>query len=314
VGADTRNYVAGDFFLRGNASGVAAYEEALVHEGSIRDLSLERSFSGNFGVGVGLGRMRDVTPVLQAQRINERFQALGRGQLSQEDVLYLASVLAQAGGYYRVFDRANRHLWQDVLEPLVARGETLTPFEVYYLGEVFQEQLGSRREGFLVRLSGQLQRDTHDDGNTFGVTSWGPDLAWEWSHNLNLDHQLSAFVDAAYLWADDDRQTYADKGSLLLSFEHQWVVADRMLWSNTLNGSFSYFESDDPFLPERRQISRQQLARLRSVLNFYVENRVRMGPAGELTWRHIETDPYWREDLSWRLGFNISYDLENKLF
>ena len=313
LGTLRRDYVAGNFFMRGNASVEATYEEARAHEDTLRALALERTFRANLGLGVGVGRIRDVTPVLQAQRISERLKALGREPLSQDDVLRLASVFAQAGGYYRVFDRPNRQLWQDVLEPLVVRGEMLTPFEVYYLGDVFYEQLGSRREGFTIEVSGQVQRDTRDDGYTYGSTYWGPSVSAEWDHNLSLDHQLSAFMSATYFWGDYDGPMDREVGIASLTFQHQWVVADRMLWINSLNGNLFYNEVPR-FLRDERLITRDLQTRFRSEFSFYVENHLRLGPRGEVTWRHYETDPRWTENLAWNLELNVIYDLENALF
>src|SRR5262245_51282186 len=92
VAADSRHYLAGDVFITGNASGEGRYEEGRARVGAESNVSVARTFSGSVSLGPGLGRMRDVTPLLQAQRLSERLQALGRPPLSEEDVLRLASV------------------------------------------------------------------------------------------------------------------------------------------------------------------------------------------------------------------------------
>ena len=312
LGVFTRNYVASDFFLTGNASAYGIYQEARANEGSYHHFSLDRTFNGSLGLGGGVGRMRDVTPVLQAQRISERLQALGRSPLSQEDVLRLASVLAREGGYSRVFDRPDRQLWRDVLEPLLAKGETLAPYEVYYLGDVFDEVLGSRREGVLVELRGQVARATQEDGNFFGETDWGPSIGMSWSHNLNLDHQLSASLSTAYTWSDFDGGAEAERGTAVLSLVHQWVVADRLWWVNGVSGILRYSE----WTPRATQsvISRDKTAQLHSALSFYVEDRVSMGPWVDVRWERLESADTWRENLTWTLQFNITYDLQNLLY
>jgi hypothetical protein len=316
AGAYSRNYISGNLFMFGSASANAQYREQRAQEDSNRDLSIRRDFSGALNLGAGLGRMRDVTPVLQAERINERLQALGRPPVPLEDVLRLASVLAKRGGYDRVFDRPDRQLWRDVLEPLIARGETLSPFETYYLGDVFQEALGSRREGVLVNASASLQRETENFANSystsFGVTYWGPSVGMEWSHNLNLDHQLSASGNVNYYWLDFDNGAEGERGVAFVSLAHQWVVADRFLWSNGLSGNLTYNEITAP--AEVRTISRQKAARLLSVFSFYVEDRIRLAPSAEVNWTRQEFEETWREQMSWHLEFNIVYDLENRLF
>jgi len=100
-------------------------------------------------LGIGLGRIRDVTPLVRAERLNERLVALGRPRLAPAAIQHVAEVLAREYGYRRVFDRPERRFWSDVLEPLIG-GEPLSVAEVFYLTDVMQENLGTRWQGARV--------------------------------------------------------------------------------------------------------------------------------------------------------------------
>jgi Tat protein secretion system quality control protein TatD with DNase activity len=83
--------------------------------------SFGRTREYDVGAGIGIGRSRDVTPLIRAQRLSERLEALGRPPLSAHQVQQVAQVLAREEGYRIVFDRPDRSFWRDVLEPMLPK-------------------------------------------------------------------------------------------------------------------------------------------------------------------------------------------------
>ncbi len=307
-----RDYARGDTYLLGSADIRGRYQEDRSHQGSGGSVYLQRSLSTSVGMGAGYGRVRDVTPLLQAQRLSERLRALGREPLSREDVLRLAGVFARIGGYQRVFDRPDRQLWRDVLEPLLGRGEPLSPYEVLYLRDVLQENLGSREEGARVELSARASRSSTGGNEREWSTNLGPAIDARWIHNLSLDRQLALAFSGSYSWWDysNPAQGKHELGLGSLSTQHLWVVADRAIWTTFLTGSFRYSE-----VPESDFISRERLLGLQSTYRFYIEDRVSLSPTVRVQWQRTGTgdrrhDEYW----NWQLNLGLNYDLENALF
>jgi hypothetical protein len=307
-----RDYARGDAYLLGSADVSGRYDESRTHPSPCCNLYLERDLLISTGLGAGYGRVRDVTPLLQAQRLSERLRALGREPLSHEDVLRLAGILARRGGYQRVFDRPDRHLWQDVLEPLLGRGEPLSPYEVLYLRDVLQEDLGSREEGSRVELSASAGRSTTGGFRRGWSTNLGPAIDARWTHNLSLDRQLALAFDTSYLWGNSSDPVMGkhEQGFGTLSAQHLWVVADRAIWTTSISGAFMYSEDRDGEL-----ISRGRGVGVQSAYRFYIEDRVSLSPIADVLWRRTETgdrrhDEFW----NWQLSFSLTYELENLLF
>jgi hypothetical protein len=306
-----RDYARGDAYLLGSLEIAGRYREDRSHQGSGGSVYLQRGLSTSGGLGAGYGRVRDVTPLLQAQRLSERLQALGREPLSREDVLRLAGILARMGGYQRVFDRPDRQLWRDVLEPLLGRGEPLSPYEVLYLRDVLQENLGSREEGARVEMSARASRSTTGGNERGWSTDLGPAIDARWIHNLSLDRQLALAFSGSYSWGNDSNpmQDKHEQGFGSLSTQHLWVVADRAIWRTSLYGAFNYSEEHGG-----DSIARVRSLGLQSAYEFYVEDRVSLSPTVDVLWRRVETGGRYDEFWDWRFNLGLTYDLENLLF
>ncbi len=273
---------------------------------NINTTEVSRSFSSSLSLGVGLGRVRNVTPLIQAQRLNERLQALGRPSLSADQVTDMARQLARSGGFQRVFDRSDRRFWDDVFEPLAGEGTPLTPFEVFYLRESVFEELGSRREGSEISAGFSASRSGGDQRNP--VTTVGPWMNMAWSRNLSLNRQVSAAFNTSYGWREPARSTTtAETGSVNVQGNYLWVLADRVRWSNNLNGNLFYSESD------AGTASRMQTVRLNSSCSYYIEDRVSLIPAIQLSWIRASTVNNRLDQRSWNFSLGLNYRLGSAL-
>jgi len=88
-------------------------EEAWPEDDEVPDQYFRRTH-GLIQGDIGVGRLRDVTPIIRAQRLSERLVALGRSRLTRGQILRVADVLATEQGYRKVFDRPERNFWSDV--------------------------------------------------------------------------------------------------------------------------------------------------------------------------------------------------------
>jgi len=193
-----------------------------------------RSTDNQLAAGVGYGRIRNVGPLLRAQRLSDRLQALDRSGLNPQQIQELARVLATQYGYRQVFDRSDKALWSDLLGPVLDASNPLTPYEVMYLTEVLNENLGHRYQGFTVQLSyaWSEQYRKSDGGNRY-TSRRVPRLTIGWSHNPSLTQQLRGRCSVEHSWVQY-RGEDEDDGALDIYLEHLWNLADRYSWTNRL--------------------------------------------------------------------------------
>jgi hypothetical protein len=296
----TDRYFRSSWFYSLDAGIGASYAESRRDE-SIR---VVRDYDHNLGVGLGHGRLRDVDPLLRAKRISERLRALGRDPLPELEVERLAHVIAQEGGYSVVFDRPDRHFWGAVFEILEA-GRPFTAYEVLYLTDVMRENIGQRFEGKRLALLTSWYRESSYDNRARESAS----LEYSWYHNHDLDHQLGLVLRGFWSWTQytpgDERH-----GGLTCSLDHLWVVADRILWSNSLSSDLMYDEYESGSSPRRRWH-----VILASLFSFYVEDRWSINPelATFANWSE-SGDHDWHESWAWRFSVSVKYRFGAGLF
>jgi hypothetical protein len=309
VSSSVRNYLSGNTYLVGMTNLTGAYREDWSRQQSSRTRNISRVSSGSLRLGAGVGRLRDITPVLRALRLSERLRALGRQPLATTDVQRLADVLTRAGGYGQVFDRPDRRLWGDLLEPLAGNGSPLSAFEIFYLRDVSFEELGSRNEGAAIEGGIEIQRSIRYHVSPQDAV--GPWLAAAWSRNLSLNHQVSADLRASYLSVHTDPEIYwaTEMGQASVSGRHQWVVADRTTWNNRLSALFNYREVDG-----FDRVDRSQLVSLASQLVYYVEDRVSLAPSLSFNWQRQDPGANPQEYRSWSFSMGLNYRISNDLF
>lgn len=309
ISAERKRYVSEQVFISGHAILSGSYSDRRYHGPGYRSVGLERTAYASAGVGAGLGRLRDVTPLLQALRMSERLAATGRAPLGTESVEKVASVLARAGGYEAVFDRPDRRFWDDALKPLVGDGAPLTPFELFYLRDARVEALGNRLEGWSLGAQLFLSQDM-TAGRTpvvrTSVVAYGT-----WYHNLTLEHQVSAGGSVQHFHRnhggsapDEIRQ----QETIGLYVEDLRIIADRTAWRNSLGGSlFIWSDTAD------RRTYHNRSASFTSQLDYYIEDRVTLSPGFRWNWGHFESGFARSESRGWSLNCALSYALGRKL-
>lgn len=304
-------YAGGSLFTHVSAYLNAGYNESRSRHDSTRAVRVGRSFQASPRIGIGLGRIRDVTPVLRALRLNERVRALGREPLAADALTHVAEILTRETAYLNTLDRPDRRFWDDLLRPLAGVGNPLSPFEVFYLRDALFEKLGSRREGQQISAGLEVQREGRK--GRAPSDSYGPWLQAAWSHNLSLDHQLAADLNASHM-----RVAAGGIGSAVLAEYSRaavtttclWDFADRFSWTNRLEGRVGYTRART----EDYQ-SREQTITFDSRCSYYVEDRLTLAPQLRFAWdRYGATHGYRRERRDWAFQCVLSYDLGKGLF
>lgn len=233
---------------------------------------LNRVFNPTLSIGIGLGRLRTVNPVIQSLRLNERLQTLNTGQnLNQQEMVRAADQFTKLNGYQQTYDRPQKYFWGDMDERLSTNLSALDAFDLLYLTDVTSETVGLRQEGWQISTTVNLQYNvnyTHEENSaTDGQSSQmltstllSPTLGAIWYKNLSLKHQIGLSGSFTYHKQLDD--TFVDNYNILNS-SASWLytITDRLLVNTTL----AYFRLG-------RENNSTSRILLRSNFDYFVEN------------------------------------------
>jgi hypothetical protein len=278
----------------------------------------------NIIAGVGIGRIRNVTPVVRALRFRERARALNLGDaIGPEHIYRLARHIATEPGYNTIYSRPSRHFLGDMfstMEPVI--GEP-SPYEVLYLTDVFREAVGVRLEGWDIRLGllynfQYVFRRTEVENINFPPVSpfssktiyhtTGPRISASYYKNLSLRHQfgIESFVlYGLYIREDTPGSTYHDR-ELALRVHPKWLmtITDRILFNAELINDIIIFYYDK----DRVVIEDSETRRIHSLLgsvNYFIEDKVVLTGSFDYTNRN----PYYynnpQENSYWTLYFSV---------
>lgn len=322
----TRRYLWRDLALGARLAGNAGYQEAQSIHADAERLNIGRKYEYILGLDGVWGRLRNVTPLLRAQRISERLVAMGRPALAEPQVQDLAAIIAQHSGYLMVFDRSDKYFWGEVLADL-AKDEPLTPFEVLYLAEVLAENLGERREGWQTS-AGILYQQFEDDLGSSRPPSRGSyekreylslKMAGSWFRNLSLAHQISADVYGGWSFPESSFRPSFNTENFYLraTLRHLWVVADRFLWENMISGALLRSLCSDSDAPENFSCFDRESGDLNllSSFDFFLEDAMTLTPFFKLRIDTNDSDRSdYRERVAYSYGVQLTYWLDGMLY
>ncbi len=311
-----RRYFTDSWSIGYGGGGSWSYTERIREEGDEETREFGRSYRSYLSAGIGYGRIRNVSPAIRAARLNERLLALGYEPLATADVLRVAEGLSRQAAYSRVFARPDRRFWADVLSPVTAR-EGLSPFEIYYLAEVLQENVGSRFEGWQidVGMRAGYEHWMYPVSPTSDLEVWEvePRLAASWSHNISLDHQLSARGGMSAMRRDPTGAASFTRRDIViaeLELQYLWAVADRVLWTTTLGVDRDY---DEMQWDDGTSIQRDFSGGIGTSCTVYVEDRLALIPSVSCRYDESDDDAGRSIHRFFNYALTFSYDLDSTL-
>ena len=254
------NYINPDNVFYSVGSSVKVNMTDMMQEGT--SLSGISSYSGSkaqsyiFSFGAGIGKLRNVTPVVSAIRFQERLKQLNmlNGDLSENTIEDLAQQFYKQTYYGNVYVRPDKYFWQGIEKTLSADGVSLNGLNMYadnYLRETVNEVRFIRHEGIILGADIQFNYQ-----NSYG-TDVLPKIQEEfytlgnvylnYSHQLNLDSQINFNISASggpnILKDGFTSQEY----SLNAAAGYNYEITDRLVTSINnsfnlllLNGKFGY--------------------------------------------------------------------------
>lgn len=322
LGLSTRRYLGDSPFFAGGGGHVAwKYEERRRESDDVSSGTYQRRLDSMAIFGLGVGRVRNVTPLIRAERISARLVALGREPLTDRQVLAVAEAIARSGGYVEVYDRPDRHFWSDVLAPVLDPERPLTPYEVHYLEDVAREELDGRYQGAALTVSAAWQEwyestDSYHDRPDHGVFQSDRTTPHRWALRCSADWYINPSLDTMYhldAYAQFVRTHGAhdiESGRAMLKAAWLRHVADRHRLAVEVRADGAYGEADPDII--RRAIRTS----LRVEDRIWVEDAFTLRPYAEVA-RHAysvtgpdEAAPTY---TSWSYGVELVYVFDSAL-
>lgn len=227
--------------------------------------------------GAGYGRVRNVTPVIRALRFSERMNALGNGSLSDSQIQDVAGVFAKRNGYGWIYNRPNRHFWNDVSNAVPGLLDNLSFFDAYYLGDVLAEATGQRFEGWEAVAQAFVDHRRFSDkrevdGNTTldmdqSHSQVGLNLGGRFFHNLSLEQMVSVRANLGFGMFYPDQ---GDNEQLFLAgieLGHLYNITDRILVQSAIIVDYDRVGSGDDAISDR-------VFRINSGITYFIEDNI----------------------------------------
>lgn len=280
--------------------------------------------------GIGWGRQRDVTPVVNALRFQERLKVLNKinSDLSESDITAISQQFSRFYNYSQVYDRPLKYFYNDLSNILRERNISLDNLNLYsaaYLMETMQELKFQRREGFYTGLNLELRyqnnysmeeiqpnpRQAHLYEMLFSTLNYFAD----YSHQLDLYSQFSGRLGISggpnVLAKPEIRQHYYTNLDLKYSRE----LTDRFVINAENETGYNIQNGDEPIKELQNYFVLS--------LDYYIENNISLNSAytwsfRETTFQGATSDISGTQDIkqtfsghSFRIG--IRYILQNSL-
>lgn len=292
---------------------------------TIDEEELNRTIMVRPQIGIGVGRIRNVTPVIRAIRMNERFIALGNESFDRDEILNSAEYFARVQGYQVTKDRFLKSFWGDMNRATNGKLDQVGAFDIFYLNDVFNEILGNRFEGYEAYLSldysymNQLSKENDEIANIENRVSTtsrsaSVNLNYDWYKNLDLYHQFALHAKNVWMFPLEESDVYNWMNETAVEAEWLWNFADRFQLNSSLVNSVTLANQKDTSVNKDYIYA----SRLNSNFYYFIENKVALNVGVSLLYRNDNTDYDTRElslkNFNWGINAGISYYFNQNLF
>ncbi len=184
------------------------------------------------GVGVGYGRVVNVTPMAQAIRLVEALRDKNKlnGDLTKEEYNQLANVIAKESEYRSKYGAADyQQNWVADMEAVMkasgkVNGELGAAGILKAYDVLVNERISTRKHGWLVKAGVSEVVKDYDGGSSKPAL----DVAGEYHRPLSNRTQFSNEASASAILKDSDN-SYTAKNNMSLTHE----ISDRVDWLNS---------------------------------------------------------------------------------
>lgn len=318
------------WFLFFNTTNYYSYHEnqnkwSQINDGQISkstDLSIRRQYKPSGRIGIGFGKLRNVTPVFRTLRFNERLKQLNNNtELTDADLIELANFFTRKNIYDLIYDRSNKYFYQNLPENVQSRVKRLEPWELMYVNETWNEILGDRFEGFKIHsglsISYNKNYYTHSfvDAELFLIGLYVEQIYY---HNISTDYQVGVNFDASLSKAVNNNTPYDILGNGSLKLLNLWNVTDKMLIDFVLGGN-TRFESSKSWQKMNNYFTEINLW-------YFIENNLSFNT--QVTYKYLQNSPEdisfyydnfyyhskYEKETTWSVLFRLRYYIKRGLF
>lgn len=221
---------------------------------SIFSKYFEQDYSGE--IGIGFGKIRNISPVIKAIRFQERLKNIGHitSDLEENELLDLAQGFSRFDNYIFNAFRSGKNFWKD-MESNIAFSklnlQKLSPYVYSYAMEAFNELSIPRFEGYYIsaNIGFAYQKD-----HSFYPTSYWKESIYEqsevyysikgeYSHQLSLDQQISLLFNFYSFLNINNKEIKKMRNTIEVSVKYDYELTDRFLFS-AIN-SFEYYSHNN---------------------------------------------------------------------
>jgi len=324
--SDLNRYITRLFYLNLDLIDFFEYRESTQKEiyedinGIIKSksTSISRFYETDFRIGIGMGRVRNVNPVIRALRFDGRLRDINKSSdLNEGAIKELAYLYTRQPGYSSTYDRYKKYFYDALPASVVSEVNNLKPWEMLYLDEVFDEIIGDRYEGFELDGGLALHHEHSIYSNSTGeqeLTLLGLYIEQEYYHNFTPAYQFGTNIYASYSKAVNENTTINYMGRGFIRFLNLWNLTDRLLVEFELAYETGFASIDEIYytpvgLGTEEQWERRDRYNAYLSLNYFIENNLLIDAT-------LSNDAYknWPSDLSFeydgRSFRSFNYDKE----
>jgi hypothetical protein len=296
------------------------------------DHFISRRYDVQLNLGIGVGRLRNINPVISALRFNERLAMItGSYELNETDIMELSRLYTRSEGFFLIYDRPKKYFYSMLPNSLQDIVKKLTPWEFLYLDDVTQEIIGDRYEGFEINFGPTLRYENRipaPTGILFEEEHFlaGIYLDQMYYHNPTVNYQMGVLLNGSYYTSINQNTEIDQLGNVLFSFRNLWNAADRLLVQCNLNfeTAFNLYKSDDQ--NDSRGWQRTDLYSVDMILTYYLENHLSIYSNSGYSYRHnrpddislLLIDDYYfssfKNNKSWNFSVGLNYHFDRRLW
>jgi len=253
------------------------------------------------GVGLGYGRVVNVTPMAKAIRLVEALKQQGALRSTPSKATYqaIANIIAREAEYKSKFGFAKyEQNWiTDIESTLVASGQVNGSLNAAGIIEsrdvLINERISTRKHGWLVRAGLGIVL-TNFDGSDGGDPSL--DIGAEYHRPLNNRTQFSNVASMSSIYGDDD-PSYRLTNNLSLTHE----MTDKIDWENTWTLDYNKAGTANA-----NDVTNNTLA---STFRYYLDNQLDLNVTAKASKLDDGIGNNGNDDVDTSLNVGVSYRL-----